>query len=145
MENCRMKRLVTALMLLSLALCAFASDGGVRTVLPSLAGERPQLPIDTEIGQLGNFRDTREHEVLTGMLFEPYSFEWTERHLAQESREALVRLFGTWMSENLPASEMLISESRVNEDGSTVINVRLHGTCMAFVLRDGVIVSMKEL
>ena len=79
------------------------------------------------------------------MLCESYSFEWTESHIAEQVRSAVVRLFGTWLSEHLGESDYILSVANANSDGSYGINVRAKDSCMAFVLKDDQIISMKQL
>ena len=144
-ENGGMKKICAAIILISVALCLCAADKpAVRTALPSKASAGI-LPVDRVIGQTCPSSETQTHQVLSGMLAEQYSFEWTESHIAQEVRQPLVRLFGNWLSEHLGSSDVLMSVANENSDGSCGINVRLGGGCMAFVLKDGLIVSMREL
>ncbi len=136
--------LVSVLMLL--AFCAFAADPtGVRTYFPSKATFSEILPYDEVLGQTCSATSSSEHQILLRMLQESYSFEWTQTHIRESERSAIVRLFGSWLSENLGSTDVLMSVSRRNEDGSFSISVRVNGHCMAFVLLDALVVSMKEL
>ncbi len=133
------------IMILS-ALPVLAQDSvPVRVAMPSKATGSPVLPYDRVIGQVVESDCDGNHVLLSGALHEDYSFEWTESHIASEVRSALVRLFDRWLSTHLPCTRILMSVSHVNADGSTGINVRADGSCMSFVLSDGMIVSMKEL
>ena len=137
--------LLTLLIILA-AFPVMADDlSSVRVTMPSKATKSPILPFDRVIGQVVEPDCDDNHMVLYNALKEAYSFEWTESHIAPEVRTALVRLFDPWLSTHLPCSEILLSASHVNADGSTGINVRADGSCVAFVLSGGMIVSMKEM
>ena len=144
-----MRKRCLCLMALIIMLAAFpvmADDSvPVRVAMPSKATESPILPFDRGIGQVVEPDCDENHRILFSALMEAYSFEWTESHIAPEVRQALVRLFDQWFSTHLPCSEILLSASHVNADGSTGINVRADGSCVAFVLSGGMIVSMKEM
>ena len=144
-----MRKRCLCLMALIIMLAAFpvmADDSvPVRVAMPSKATESPILPFDRVIGQVVEPDCDENHRILFSALMEAYSFEWTESHIAPEVRQALVRLFDQWFSTHLPCSEILLSASHVNADVSTGINVRADGSCVAFVLSGGMIVSMKEM
>lgn len=154
-----MRKLLSVLAIILVTLCIFADDSesgslsspnianitdSVRTALPAKTGT-PMLPKDVKIGQVVSYTESPDHETLNKMLREEYSFEWTESHIAEQERPTLVKLFGSWLSQNLPATNFLMSKMSINQDGSVVINVRIGNSCMAFVLKDSMIVSMKEL
>ena len=135
-----------ALLIIFVSFPALADDSTpVRVAMPSNVTESPILPFDRVIGQVVEPDCDDNHVLLYNALREAYSFEWTETHIAPEVRAALVRLYDQWLATHLPCSEILLSVSHVNADGSTGINVRADGSCMAFVLSGGMIVSMKEL
>ena len=144
-----MRNRILCLMALLIILATFpvlaGDSSSVRVTMPSTATKSPILPFDRVIGQVVEPDCDDNHLLLFNVLKEAYSFEWTESHIAPEVRTALVRLFDPWLSTHLPCYEILLSASYVNSDGSTGINVRADGSCMAFVLSDGMIVSMKEL
>ena len=102
------------------------------------------LPVDDALGLVAGPDSDEAHSILYSALLEEYSFDWTETHISQPVRAALVRLFDGWLSTHLPCSDILMSISRFNADGSTTITVRTGDSCMSFVLSDGLIVSMKE-
>lgn len=141
----RKRTLVSFLMfiLVVLPLCA-GPPLSVRTFLPMNASESGLLPVDDTLGQIEQPDSDEAHSVLYAALHEEYSFDWTETHIAQPVRAALVRLFDKWLSTHLPCGEVLMSASRANADGSTAITVRTGGSCMSFVLSEGQIVSMRE-
>lgn len=144
-ENGGMRKICTFLALMCVALCAFAAEKQtVRTALPSKASA-VLLPVDRTIGQTCSCTETEAHQALFDMLKEPYSFEWTESHIAEDVRTALVRLFGDWLSNHLGSSDILMSVANDNSDGSCGISVRIADSCMAFVLKENMIISMREL
>ena len=144
-ENGGMRKISVVLVMICVALCACAAEKQtVRTALPAKASA-VLLPVDRTIGQTCSSSETEGHRVLYDMLKEQYSFEWTESHIAQDVRVALVRLFGDWLSDHLGASDILMSVASDNSDGSCGINVRVADSCMAFVLKDNMIISMREL
>lgn len=141
-----MRKFLLCLAMLILSLCAFAADSeNVRVYFPSKATDRAVFPVDAVIGQTCSASESAEHQILYDMLVEPYTFEWTESHIREQERSALVKLFGSWLSENLGSSDILLSTSLRNSDSSVTISVRVNGSCMAFVLKDGLVISMKAL
>ena len=141
-----MRKALSLLFLILIPLCAFAEDvSSVRTAFPSRASKAGILPVDRTIGQTCSPDESEVHRILYGMLGEPYSLEWTESHIAEDVRAALVRLFGSWLSDHLGTSDIIMSVGNGNSDGSFGISVRMDGSCIAFVLKDSLIVSMKEL
>ena len=138
--------LIIALFLVSVLLPAVAETPSVRVEFPaSSSSDKAVLPTDGVIGQICDPDADEAHKVLSAMLGRGYSFEWTQECIAEEMRAPLVNLFGTWLSEHLPAENVLFSVSHENSDSSVSINVRIGAFCMAFVLKDNVIISMKEL
>ena len=141
-----MKKTLLCLAMLILVFCAFASDSqNVRVFFPSKVTGRQIFPVDDGIGQTCSVTESSDHQILFEMLKEPYTFEWTESHIREQERSALVKLFGPWLSENLGSSDVLMSTSLRNSDSSVSISVRVNGSCMAFVLKDGLVISMKAL
>ena len=141
----RKRVLLFIIILAALLPLSAAQQQSVRTYLPSLASEQGMLPVDDVIGQTAAPDCDDAHSALYGALGEEYSFEWTQTHIAQPVRPALVRLFDSWFSANLPCRGILMSVSHSNADGSVGINIRCGESCMAFVMSDGMIVSMKEI
>lgn len=122
-----------------------AEEKPVRTYLPAMASQHGMLPVDDVIGRIAEPDCDDAHVALSSALGEEYSFEWTQNHIAEPVRAALVRLFDSWFSTHLPCSGILMSVSHANADGSIGINVRAGGSCVAFVMSEGMIVSMKEI
>ena len=141
----RLLRFIAMIVMLAIS-PAFALDSGsVRVIMPSMTSGSPILPFDRIIGQVVEPDCDETHIILYDALSENYTFEWTESHIAPEVRQALVHLFDQWFSTHLPCEGFLMSVSHVNADGSTGINVRSGDSCMAFVLSEGMIISMKEM
>ncbi len=140
-----MKKLsALALVLIFLSLSVFGAEGSVRAFFPSTRTVG-RLPVDSTIGQTAQPDSSDVHDLVSRALASEYSFEWTETFLHPDVRGSLVSLFGTWLSENLPASEPLLSVSHRNSDGSFGLNVRVGDSCMAFIVDGDFIVSMKRL
>lgn len=144
-ENKAMRKAFACLVFVLLASFAFAEDQlPIRIYLPSKASSA-LFPVDKVIGQTCPSSETETHKALFSMLCESYSFEWTESHIAEAVRPAVVRLFGSWFSEYLGFSDYILSVANANSDGSFGINVRAKDSCMAFVLKDNQIISMRQL
>ncbi len=141
-----MRKALCILILVSVLACAFAADNeSVRTFFPANASPKAVFPIDAVIGQTCPVDASEDHGKLFAMLTEPYSFEWTQSHLSENERAALVQIFGSWLSANLGQGEVLMSVASKNAEGSVGISVRKNGSCMAFVLKDDLIIAMREL
>ena len=138
------KALLTAVLILLIVFPALYADE-VRVVFAKNRSESPMLPVDSVIGQLADENSDASVYSLALALREEYSFEWTETHIAEQYRSSLVKLFGTWFSENLPVSEALFSAPYLNNDGTVGVNVRFGTSCMTFLLDGNQIVSMRLL
>ena len=132
-------------MILALAFGVLYADE-VRVEFPKKHDDRTSvLPVDSVIGQIADESSDSTVHALAMALKEEYSFEWTQNHIAEESRASLVKLFGTWFSENLPSGQALFSVPHINGDGTVGVNVRIGSSCMAFLLQENMIVSMRLL
>ena len=140
-----MKRKVLASVLVLLIALGVLSAAEVRVEFPRNHSDSVMLPVDAVIGQTADRDSDGVLQSLALALKEEYSFEWTQNHIAEQSRASLVRLFGTWFSENLPADTVLFSVPLVNADGTVGVNVRIGSSCMAFLLQGNMIVSMRLL
>ena len=117
----------------------------VRVFFPASRTGEPVLPVDSVIGQTVGSSSSEFHILVSKALRSPYSFEWTEKYIREDVRGALTRLYGPWLSENLPASSFLLSVSHENGDGSKGMNIRVNGACFAIVVSGGQIVSVTRL
>ena len=115
----------------------------IRSALPALHGSTAILPSDSVLGQVGDDDSCEAVSLLAKAFREPYSFEWTETYLHESVRSSLVKLFGSWFSENLPSEEMIFSVPYFNADGTVGVNVRFLQSCVAFLLDGPQIVSMR--
>ena len=115
----------------------------IRSALPALHGSTTILPSDSVLGQIGDDDSCEAVSLLAKAFREPYSFEWTETYLHESVRSSLVKLFGSWFSENLPSEEMIFSVPYFNADGTVGVNVRFLQSCVAFLLDGPQIVSMR--
>ncbi len=115
----------------------------IRSALPALHCSSVILPSDSVLGQIGDDDSCEAVSLLAKAFREPYSFEWTETYLHESVRSSLVKLFGSWFSENLPSEEMIFSVPYFNADGTVGVNVRFLQSCVAFLLDGPQIVSMR--
>ena len=140
----RKRKVLACTLILVLVVGALFADE-VRVEFPKLHDRTYILPLDSVIGQIADESSDACVHALALALNEEYSFDWTQNHIAEESRASLVKLFGSWFSENLPSGEALFSAPHVNGDGSVGVNVRIGSSCMAFLLQGNMIVSMRLL
>ncbi len=131
-----------AIALLFVVLCVPAFSASVRSYLPSKT-RVASLPLDSVIGQVAERDSSTSHELVYKALSEEYSFQWAETYLREDVRQSLISLFGSWLSEHLPAEDVLLSVSHGNSDGSVGLNARVGGSCMSFIVEGDLIVSMK--
>ena len=136
------RRTVVAVLLLILV-SVFLPAAEIRSALPALHGSTAILPSDSVLGQVGDDDSCDAVSLLAKAFKEPYSFEWTETYLHESVRSSLVKLFGSWFSENLPSEEMIFSVPYFNADGTVGVNVRFTFSCVAFILDGSQIVSMR--
>ena len=136
------RRTVVAVLLLILV-SVFLPAAEIRSALPALHGSTAILPSDSVLGQVGDDDSCDAVSILAKAFKEPYSFEWTETYLHESVRSSLVKLFGSWFSENLPSQEMIFSVPYFNADGTVGVNVRFTFSCVAFILDGSQIVSMR--
>ena len=135
------RAIVAVLMLILVSSILPAAE--IRSALPALHGSTAILPSDSVLGQVGDDDSCDAVSLLAKAFKEPYSFEWTETYLHESVRSSLVKLFGSWFSENLPGEEMVFSVPYYNADGTVGVNVRFLQSCVAFILDGSQIVSMR--
>lgn len=141
-ENKAVKKRFSAILILMFVSCLlFAAE--IRVAFPAAHIGNVILPVDSEIGQLAEEDSHEAVAVLAAALREEYSFEWTETHIHESVRASLVKLFGSWFSENLPASAILFSVPHENPDGTVGVNVRIGESCVSFILEGNQIISMR--
>ena len=136
------RRTVVAVLMLILV-SSILPAAEIRSALPALHGSTAILPSDSVLGQVGDDDSCDAVSLLAKAFKEPYSFEWTETYLHESVRSSLVKLFGSWFSENLPGEEMVFSVPYYNADGTVGVNVRFLQSCVAFILDGSQIVSMR--
>ena len=142
----RLVKSVVSFLIAASLCCAFCfAAEPVRIFFPASRTGEPVLPVDSVIGQTAGASSSEFHILVSKALRSPYSFEWTEKYLREDVRAALTRLYGPWLSENLPASSFLLSAVHENGDGSTGMNIRINGACFAIVVSGGQIVSVTKL
>ena len=137
------KKQATAALLMLILVSSILPAAEIRTALPARHTSSVILPSDPVLGQTGDDDSCDEVRVLAKALREPYSFEWTETNLHESVRSSLVKLFGSWFSENLPCREIVFSVPYSNADGTTGVNVRFPSSCVSFILDGTQIISMR--
>ena len=137
------KRRTAVAVLMLILVSSIVGAAEIRSALPALHGTAAILPSDSVLGQLGDDDSCEAVSLLAKAFREPYSFEWTETYLHESVRSSLVKLFGSWFSENLPGEEMVFSVPYFNADGTVGVNVRFPFSCVAFILDGAQIVSMR--
>lgn len=137
------KRRTAVAVLMLILVSSILGAAEIRSALPALHGTVAILPSDSVLGQLGDDDSCEAVSLLARAFREPYSFEWTETYLHESVRSSLVKLFGSWFSENLPGEEMVFSVPYFNADGTVGVNVRFPFSCVAFILDGAQIVSMR--
>ena len=143
-ENEGMKKGFLAVLIILFAISALCA-AEVRIVMPQNRSDSFMLPVDAVIGQVAEEDSDPAVRNLASALRQEYSFEWTQEHIVEEYRASLVKLFGSWFSENLPVTGILFSVPYVNSDGTVGVNARIGQVCMAFLLEGNQIVSMRLL
>ena len=143
-EVMKKRKVLACVLILAFAFGVLCADE-VRVEFPKLHDRTSVLPVDAVIGQIADESSDAAVHSLALALKEEYSFEWTQNHIAEESRASLVKLFGSWFSENLPCGVAFFSVPYMNGDGTVGVNVRIGSSCMAFLLEENMIVSMRLL
>ena len=138
------KSFLAAVLMILFALAGLYADE-IRVELPQNRTGNLIMPVDSVIGQTADRNVNENVQELYKAFREEYSFEWTEKHIAEEARASLVKLFGSWLSENLPIGDALFSLPYVNADGTVGVNVRVGSSCLAILLSGNQIVSMRLL
>ena len=139
------KRLSLMVVLVVFGGALACAQTSVRTFFPASRTGASVLPADSVIGQTADSASSELHMLVAKALKSEYSFGWTQKYIRADVRAAIVRLFGDWLSENLPAKSFLLSVVHTNADGSCGINIRVGETCFAVVIANGQIVSMTWL
>lgn len=137
------KTLTLFLMFLLFTFCAFADDSSYRVFFPSLASD-PVYPIESTIGQIAAANQTEEHKLLSKALSEPFSFEWCETYLAENTRKNITTLYSALLSDLLPSNEVLFSRANNNADNSVTISVKFPNSddVLTFVVLENRIIGM---
>ena len=138
--NC-VKRFVILFSLLLLPAVGFCANA--RLSLPALSSEeKPVLPVDSVMGQLVEPDETVFHAFLKEAICSEFGYEWLETYVEPNSKVAIAELFTQFLSENLPASDFVMSALSQNGDGSVSISVRINSTVVDFVVDGSYIVAM---
>lgn len=137
----KMKKVLIVLSLLFIPSFVFCSN--VRISLPSKSlNEQPVLPVDSNMGQTVQTDDTIFHSFLSQAISSEFGYEWLETYVLPDSRASIAEVFSTFLSENLPARNFVMSALSQNGDGSVSISVRFGSKIASFVVDGSFIVAL---
>ena len=137
-----MKKISAVLFLLIACFCVFAEESSPRVYFPSLVNDH-LLPESASIGQIDE--RTKEHAFMKEMLGKEFTYEWIVEYIPEGMRKAIIQLFGSWLAENLPMSELVMSVASENADSSVSINVKGKNGGMCFCVLAHQIIAMGNL
>ncbi len=137
----KIKKALIVLSLLFIPSFAFCSN--VRIFLPSQGlSKESVLPIDLDMGQTVQTDDTVFHSFLAEAISLEFSYEWLETYVHPNSRASIAEVFSSFLSENLPAKNFVMSALSYNGDGSVSISVRFGSEIVSFVVDGSFIVAL---
>lgn len=137
-----MKKISAVLFFLIICFCLFAEETSPRVYFPSLVNDH-LLPESASIGQVDE--RSKEHAFMKEMLGKEFTYEWVVEYIPEDRRKAVIQLFGSWLAENLPMSEIVMSVGFENADSSVSINVKGKTGGMCFCVLDHQIIAMGRL
>ncbi len=115
----------------------------IRISLPVLSSEEnPVLPVDSVMGQIVQPNETVFHSFLKEALSSEFGYEWLEKYVKAESKAAISEVFSSFLGENLPLKNFVMSALSQNSDGSVSISVRFNSKVVDFVVDGSYIVAM---
>ena len=141
----KIKKFLIFLFLLLLPVFCFAEN--IRLSLPSLSKEcNAVLPVDSEIGQTVQPDETGFHSLLSQAISTEFGYQWLETYVHSDSKASIAEVFTTFLTENLPAGDFVMSVLTQNGDGSVSISVRFgtsaNSPVVDFVVDGSAIVAM---
>lgn len=114
-----------------------ATQTSINVALPSNFNLQSQiLPIDSKIGSIVQANATVYHAFLYSALSCEYSFEWIDKYISGTSQKVISEIYGTYLAENLPFKEFLMSSMFENANKSISINVRNGEDVFCFVIEN---------
>ena len=115
----------------------------IRISLPVLSSEEnPVLPVDSVMGQIVQPNETVFHSFLKEALSSEFGYEWLEKYVKAECKVAISEVFSSFLGENLPLKNFVMSALSQNGDGSVSISVRFNSKVVDFVVDGSYIVAM---
>lgn len=112
-----------------------AIQTSINVALPANFNLQSQiLPIDSKIGSIVQANATVYHAFLYSVLSCEYSFEWIDKYVSDTSQKVISEIYGTYLAENLPFKEFLMSSMFENANKSISINVRNGEDVFCFVI-----------
>ena len=115
----------------------------IRISLPALSSEENSvLPVDSVMGQIVQPNETVFHSFLKETLSSEFGYEWLEKYVKTESKAAISEVFSSFLGENLPLKNFVMSALSQNGDGSVSISVRFNSKVVDFVVDGSYIVAM---
>ena len=137
----RAKKILILFSLLLIPALGFSANS--RISLPALGSEEKSvLPVDSVMGQIAQPNETVFHSFLAEVIYSEFGYQWLETYVEPNSKAAIAELFTQFLSENLPASNFVMSALSQNGDGSVSISVRINSTVIDFVVDGSYIVAM---
>lgn len=94
------------------------------------------LPMDAKIGSIVQANATVYHTFLYSALSCEYSFEWIDKYISTSSQKVISEIYGTYLAENLPFKEFLMSSMFENANKSISINVHNGEDVFCFVIEN---------
>ena len=126
------------LLFLPFGLCSSA-----KLSLVALSSEQKEiLPVDGVIGQIVQTDETIFHSFLASAISSDFGYEWLETYVNPDSRAAISSVFSSFLSENLPAKDFVMSALSQNGDGSVSISARINSNIVDFVIDGSYLVAM---
>lgn len=130
------------LLLVLLSFSCFCDDlsnseaqNSIKVALPAKYNlQNRLLPQDAKIGNIVQANSSIYHAFLYTALSCEYSYEWTQKYISETSQKVISEIYGTYLSENLPFKNFLMSSMFENANQSISINVRNGEDVFCFVI-----------
>lgn len=137
----KVKKFFILFSLLLIPTIGFGSNTRISLVTLSLE-QKPLLPVDSVMGQLVQPDETIFHSLLAKAISSEFGYQWLETFVNPDSKAAIAEVFTSFLSENLPAKDFIMSALSQNGDGSVSISVRINSQVVDFVVDGSYIVAM---
>lgn len=101
-------------------------------------------PLDSDMGVLADVTTSEIHSFLYNALSQPFNFDWTETYFESKLKASLSTVYSPILSEILPASGFVMSNSIKNPDGTHSVGVKFsNGRIFTFTILDSTIAGIK--